>query len=338
MVIPSFPLLAAPPPKATDSQSVKPHQRGATPQPPAAPGAAPAPRASPSKPATPAPGTPGKPVAPAPDDQDQKDEETINSVVPKLGNPLDSAGTTIDSLISKRINDDVWKALRGKLQCLDTSESCIALLQQSAVENSKVLKAIDDRVTDLKSKIDLATKNHQTSINLSTFQPIAQEAVKHKSPLNFLFNLISAPLTGANTILSLIGVPLFDRAFGGTTAQQQNTIAIADLNVKVADIQRNLEQIADKIREAVITSVIDFEDAARQFQIAQEIAIRNNTRLKYSAIAYRNGEGTTEAYLLQQSEMDKLKADVYQKWSTMRGKLLRLKLLILTPTDSSDDE
>jgi hypothetical protein len=136
-----------------------------------------------------------------------------------------------------------------------------------------------------------------------------------------------------NEILSLIGIPLLDGIAGTNAEAQKNAIAISDLQVKNAELMRGRADLAEKIREAVALQVLEFDTAAREFQISQAIAQRETQRMQLVAVSYRFGESDTEAYLAQLSAMDAKKAATLRSWTQMRSRLERLKLLVLGQGD-----
>jgi hypothetical protein len=110
---------------------------------------------------------------------------------------------------------------------------------------------------------------------------------------------------------------------------QRWAIAIEDLQVKVAELQRGRAEAAQQIREKITLIVLELDIAKREFQIAQEVARRDGDRLKIIEVSYRFGEGSSEAYLAQLSAMDAKKAAVFKQWSKMRTQLELLKILVL---------
>ncbi len=55
---------------------------------------------------------------------------------------------------------------------------------------------------------------------------------------------------------------------------QSPVIAIGDLQVKVAELQRSRAELADKVREKVADALTNFDDARTQFQTTQIVANR----------------------------------------------------------------
>ncbi|MBD2019261.1 hypothetical protein H6F43_03570 [Leptolyngbya sp. FACHB-36] len=284
----------------------------------------------------------------------EQSEETPNpnrigdpDAIEPESNPLNPAGDSLDKLIQLRINDDVWKSMLGELPCLETAEACIKELQTLAIQNSSSLAAIDERVQIVEQKIEEARKNNQDTIRLGVFEPLVQSYLKletipgqngqparQRGFLDRIFSIFAQPLSGINEVLSLIGVPLFKNMIGGGEAAQARTIAITDLQVKVAEIQRQRGELADKTREAVIMQVLDFDVVRRDFQVSQEIARREVLRAKLVEVDYRfTAEVSTQSYLSNLSSLDQQKAQTYRAWARMRSQMTRIKLLVLGAED-----
>jgi len=282
--------------------------------------------------------TPAKPpaVSPGEDTPEAGAEEEPEEIspVPRLSNPLSPAGNTLDDLIKTRINDDVWRSLKGNLPCVDASAICIFQLQAMSISNSPILAEIDARTSDIQSRIDEARKLNKKTVTFELIEPLARDILSKPSPLTELANIVISPFQGVNRILAAIGIPIFSNLFGGSRPAQQQAISIADLQVKLSEIQRGRAAIADQIKQNVVLYTVDFEESAREFQIAQEIAIRNSWRSQYIRLGYENGQGDTATYLNELSSIDREKAQIFRVWSQMRSRLLKMKLLVLgTKTD-----
>ncbi len=294
------------------------------------------------------------PLAPSNDLEDreevEKDDEETPAAVQRIdanSNPLNPAGDSLDKLIELKMNDDLWKAMLGKLPCLEARDECMVQLQSKAIANSATLKATDERITAIEEKIAEATANNKKTIALSVFEPLVQSYLRvdeipaqngqqatKRGFIDKVVNIFVKPVSGLNEVLSLIGLPLFRNASGGDAAAQGRQIAINDLAVKLAEIKTKRAELADKTREAVILAVLDFDEVRRGFQISQEISRRESTRLKLLEVGYRYGQGSTDEFLARQNAMDQRKAETYRTWARMRSQMARIKLLVLgTPTE-----
>lgn len=245
-------------------------------------------------------------------------------------------------MIQLRLNDDLWQGLLGDLPCLEATDTCIGQLQKLAIDQSKTLKAIDERIEVINSKIEEARKNSQKTIALGVFEPLIQsylrledvplqqgQAPRQRGLLDRVFDFFVRPTGAINEILSLIGVPLFRNLIGGDPAAQSRQIAIADLQVKVAEVEKQRSDLADKIREQVVLQVLDFDVLRRDFQIAQEISKREGLRHRLIEVGYRFGQGETTQFLGNLNALDRQKAETFKTWTRLRSQLARIKLLVL---------
>lgn len=260
-------------------------------------------------------------------------------------NPLNPTGDSLDTLIKMRMDDDLWRSMLGDLPCLEATDDCIARLQGLAVQNSRELKAIDQRIEAINQKVNEAKANNQKSVRLGVFEPLLQSFLKleevpaqpgqqpqKRGFLNKVFDIFVRPVSGLNEILSLVGLPLFRNASGGDAAAQSRVIALGDLQIKLAEIENKRGDLAAKIRETVITQVLDYDQTRREFQLSQEIASRASLRLKLIEVDYHfaaEGSSNTEGYLNQVSGVDQRKADSFRHWAGLRSQMARIKLLVL---------
>jgi outer membrane protein TolC len=231
--------------------------------------------------------------------------------------------------------------MRSPLPCLEFEPQCVSALQSRAIATSPLLKELDKRSQEIQEKIDQAKGANQQQINLSVFTPAVQyllrvdtvqtpgQPARQVGFLERIGQLFLGETGIINNLLSVVGVPLIQAASGGNTETQRNSIAIADLQVKHAQMQRDRAELSDKVREAIAVAVLDFDTKAREFQISQEIAIRENQRFQLMQVSYRFGSGTTDNYLASESQLDGKKAQVFRAWSGMRSQLERIKLLVL---------
>ncbi|WP_416667999.1 hypothetical protein [Egbenema bharatensis] len=282
------------------------------------------------------------------DELEPSSERDLDAPFDTDQNPLNPAGESIDRLIQLRINEDLWTAMLGDLPCLDVTEACVRELQEMAIGNSLALQAIDERVDLVQEKIDQARANNLRTISLGIFEPavraffeigtrteIQPDGTSQTRRIGFIDRIVSffdSPLMGINDIFAQLGLPLFRASIGGSAEVQNRQIAIADLEVKVAEIQNKRGELAQSIREQVMLQVLDFDTYRREFQISQEVTRRDLLRLAILEQGYRfNAEGSlnTPQYLAQINALDNQKAQTYRSWARMRSQLTRVKLLVL---------
>jgi len=251
----------------------------------------------------------------------------------------------------------MWKSLISPLPCLETTTTCVSQLQSQAVSNSPILKKIDESVSAIEEKINEATKSNKQSIDLAVFEPALQYLLRQNGAtgqvtgqtgqitqtqqgggiLNNILGIFTRPVGLVNDLASVIGIPLLRRFTGGNQEQKAASIAIADLRVKTEELRKSKEEIASKTRDAVQFAVLEFDVRSREFQIQQAIAKREIQRFELYKVSYRFGQSSTEAYLGQQSSLDKQKASVLREWAQMRSQLEKIKLIVLANKNEEEE-
>lgn len=286
----------------------------------------------------PASTTPEQPA----DEESGSEQEPDGEPLPAANtNPLEPAGNDIDQIIESRINGDLWSALKGDLPCLEATRSCISSLQQAAVSKNPLLVEIDTRIEEINNKIEEAKAGNRKSIRLGVFTPAVQSLVQTQTVtengrsrqsgglIRNVLGLFSNPVGTIDKVLSAIGIPLLEASFGGNQENQRNAIAISDLQIKVAELQRGRAELAQKIREQVYLAAFEYDEAAREFQISQEVAKRDKSRVQLLEVEYRLGDGDSNTYLNTLNSSDGKKAQTYRSWATMRSRIEKIKLLVL---------
>jgi hypothetical protein len=286
-----------------------------------------------------------------PEEAEQKANDLDNKISPKNQNPFSKPD--IDKLLTQQFNDDMWRIMRGGLPCLETTSSCLEQLQNKSVTDSPLLKELDTRIQEATSKIDEARAKNAKTVKLSILTPALQyllgptpTAGKPQEGNGLIDNLLGIfnGKTGLiNGLINVIGVPLFTASQGTNTEANRNAIpterfaiAISDLQIKVAELQRARAQLADTIREKVAIALVKFDEGKTDFQIAQVVGARAIDQFKVFELRYIRGNNDTEGYLSKQSELDKVKANTYGSWGKMRRflrsaslSLFEIKLLVL---------
>lgn len=287
-----------------------------------------------------------EPEQPAEDVDIETAEEETDSVVPKTEqNPFNKPD--IDGLIGQQFNDDMWRIMRGGLPCLETSAFCLQQLQERAVSQSPLLKEIDTKIEEINQRIEEAKAKNQTSIKLSIFEPALQVLLRQETVTDSntktsrtigiverIGRLFTSPAPILNELLSAIGIPLLRGRSGGNDTQRQAAIAISDLQIKVAQMQRDRAEVANLMREKVAVSLVKFDEARTDFQISQVVSVRAVQQFQVFELRYVRGNSDTETYLARQNQLDSIKAQTYSSWAKMRRTLFELKLLVLSVKDA----
>ena len=270
-------------------------------------------------------------------------EAESDQVVPKTQqNPFSKPD--IDKLLTNQFNDDIWRIMRGGLPCLETTATCLEQLQNKAVTGSPLLKELDTRIQEATSQIDEARSKNKKTVRLSILTPALQyllgptpTAGKPQEGNGLIDNILGIfnGKTGLiNGLINVVGLPLFVGSQGVNTEANRNAIAISDLQIKVAELQRARAQLADMTREKVAIALVKFDEGKTDFQIAQVVGARAIDQFKVFELRYIRGNNNTEGYLSKQSELDKVKANTYGSWGKMRRSLFEIKLLVLGVKDA----
>lgn len=272
--------------------------------------------------------------APVPNEQEPIPEE-LNEEPRGEENPL--LPPNLDELIDKKISEDVWQQLKGDLPCVTASTECVTQLQAAALQSNPVLRELDTRIEEANNRIEEARDNNIKSINITTLSPFLQAAfgttltplktsktdAGTANPLNFIFGNFFANILG-NALQGIFNW----QGLQSTGDVATRSIAISDLQIKVAELQRSRAQAADILREKVLIELLKLEEIARSFQIEQEIAKRDKARLEIIKVSYQFGEGNSESYLQQLSNYDRQKAATWREWSKLRSQLVKVKILV----------
>lgn len=257
-------------------------------------------------------------------------------------NPLQPAGPSIEQLVRTQINSDLWEEMKGNLPCAEATTPCISQLQGLAAQNNPLLKEVDTRIEEIQGKISEAKAANKQSINLSVLTPAVQYLFQgtggiatpvqpgQRAP-GFLDRLVGifTSITGINNLLGAIGVPTFQALTGGNNDAKNRSIAIADLQIKLAQLQRDRAELADVIREKIYQAAFDLDDAKREFQVSQELARGRRQLNQLAEVEYRLGQGSTESYLSGSFALQQGDAGVFRTWTKLRSGVVKVKLLVL---------
>ena len=293
------------------------------------------PSPSPSSPPPPSPQPKPVPAIPPTNPDDELNEER-------------QPGDTLEDTRQNAQDDEARQRLLGDLPCLDSSTTCIGQLQQKAIASNLSIRQMDQRIQEINDKIAEAQKNGQKAVRLEVFKPIVQFYLQDQiippgaavpgqpapqptriRPLQQILSIFSQPINAFNNILSLIGVPLFEQRFGGSQQTQARAIAIGDLQIKVAELQRNRAAVADRLREQVTEQALKYEELQRNADLKNAIANREASRIQIMEIGYKFGQGDTSQMLSVWNSLDDRKAEAIAARSSVKIQVQRIKSLIL---------
>ncbi|WP_150109208.1 hypothetical protein [Stanieria cyanosphaera] len=180
-----------------------------------------------------------------------------------------------------------------ELPCLDSSSECIELLAEIAIANSPELVTLDEQIALIDKRLEVAGKR-----------------IEHTSKKRWTNYLSTDPLRIAANILG-----------GGDV--QRNNIAIADLEVKSAELEayranlhRRKAEVSSQLREQVLGLVLEYEAAVRQYSLVESQLANHQVQQQIMEIDYRFGNGSTSSYLALIQEEEKLNNQLVHNQST----------------------
>jgi len=134
----------------------------------------------------------------------------------------------------------------------------------------------------------------------------------------------------------VIGIPLFEGSQGGSDSVQNRAVQITDVQIRIAELQRERAKLADEVRDKVAKALIDFDEARVGFQTAQVLATRSVKQFEMYQTRYVSGENDSEAFLAHINALDHVKAETYASWGKMRRSLFQIKLLVLNVQEAEN--
>ncbi|AFZ38356.1 hypothetical protein Sta7437_4929 (plasmid) [Stanieria cyanosphaera PCC 7437] len=176
---------------------------------------------------------------------------------------------------------------------MDSSSECIELLAEIAIANSPELVTLDEQIALIDKRLEVAGKR-----------------IEHTSKKRWTNYLSTDPLRIAANILG-----------GGDV--QRNNIAIADLEVKSAELEayranlhRRKAEVSSQLREQVLGLVLEYEAAVRQYSLVESQLANHQVQQQIMEIDYRFGNGSTSSYLALIQEEEKLNNQLVHNQST----------------------
>lgn len=173
------------------------------------------------------------------------------------------------------------------IPCIDSSEECIEQLTSKAIASSPELVTLDEQIALIDKRLVLAS-----------------ERIEHTSKKRWTNYLSTDPLRIAANV------------FGGGDVQKDN-IAIADLEVKSAELEayranlhRRQAEVKSQLREAVLSLVLEYEAAEREYVLAQSKLATYSQQRQLIEIDYQFGSGSTTQMLSMWQQGEGLEAEV----------------------------
>jgi hypothetical protein len=188
---------------------------------------------------------------------------------------------------SQQLTVNSEEELKTELPCIDSGNECVEKLTESAIAKSNKLQKLDEKI----ALIDDRLKVMADRIDYS-----------HKK--------------GWTNYVTIDPVKVLQNIFGGGDVQK-NKIAIADLEIKTADLEaakaeleRQREFEKTLLGEKVLRLVLDYESANRRYELLTSQLETLNQQREVTRIAYKFGEGNTSQILGMEDRRDRLNEQI----------------------------
>jgi len=238
----------------------------------------------------------------------------------------------LDDKLDNREASEQFDLLKGDLPCLDSKPECIKQLEDLAIAASPEIRAIDTQIASSSDAVKLAAVQGQGSF-VEGIQPwvsaIAPILLKDATPASA--GEIRPSLT-ASLLFQALPTIISGRATSDAN-QTKNNQANADLQIKLAQLERSKAEIAIAIKGKVTDYVIAFEQMKDEADLQVTIVRREEVRAKLIEISYRLGESSTIDQVARMNEFDRKKIIASQLKTKMRSQALRIQRLCIRGED-----
>ena len=233
----------------------------------------------------------------------------------------------LDDKLENREASEQFDLLKGDLPCLDSKPECIKQLEALAIANSPDLKALDIQIASSSDAVKLAKVQGQGSF-IESITPwvsaIAPILLQNSKP-----QALGEIRTGLDSRLLFEALPIIISGRATSDANQtRNSQANADLQIKLAQLEKTKAEITIAIRGKVVDSVITFENLRDEADLQTTIVRREEVRSKLIEIAYRMGESSTIEQVARMNDFDRKKIIAAQIKSKLRSQALKIQRLV----------
>ncbi len=166
--------------------------------------------------------------------------------------------------------------------CLNSGDECVQKLTEKAIANSFKLKTLQERITLIDQRLELAEDRIEYTRKKKWTNYISA------NPINILQNI-----------------------FGGGDVQRDN-IAIANLEIRTADLlaakaelERQQEEEKVRLGDRVLRLLLDYESAQRRHELLSSQLKTLEQQQRVARVSYRRGRGSTSQMLGMSDRRDR---------------------------------
>ena len=136
--------------------------------------------------------------------------------------------------------------------------------------------------------------------------------------------------------LTLDPLRLVQNLFGGGDVQR-NRLAIAELEIRAADLVRRREEVAEGLAREVVELVLEYEQLGRQIELLDSQLLTQQQRQAVMEAQYRTGQGRTTTMLGVWQRTEDLEARQLEKQILQTQTQQELEVLAGQNFNGSDD-
>ena len=235
--------------------------------------------------------------------------------------------SNLDEKLDDREDAEQADLLKGDLPCLDSTPECVSQLQALAIANSPDSKALDIQIASSSDAVKLAKVQGEGSFAESItpwISAIAPILLKNATP-----PALGEIRTSLESRLLFEALPTIISGKATSDANQtRNNQANADLQIKLAQLEKTKTEVAIALKGKVADEVILFENIKDESNLQSTIVKRETARAKLIEIAYRMGESDTISQIARLNEFDRKKIIAAQSKSKLLSQALKIQRLV----------
>ncbi len=236
-------------------------------------------------------------------------------------------GSNLDEKLDGREDAEQDDLLKGDLPCLDSTPECVRQLQELAIANSPDIRALDTQIGSSGDAVKLAAIQGQGSFTESIapfVSAIAPILLQNSRP-----QALGEIRTSLESRLLFEALPIIISGRATSDANQtRNSQANADLQIKLAQLEKTKTEVAIALKGKVADEVILFENIKDESNLQSTIVKRENARAKLIEIAYRMGESDTISQIARLNDFDRKKIIASQLKTRLRSQALKIQRLV----------
>lgn len=213
------------------------------------------------------------------------------------------------------------------MPCLDSKPECVIQLQALAISNSPDIRALDTQIANSGDAVRLAQVQGQGSF-IESISPLIS-AIAPILLQNARPQALGEIRTSLESRLLFEALPIIISGRATSDANQtRNSQANADLQIKLAQLEKTKTEVTIALKGKVADEVVLFENIKDESNLQSTIVKRETARSKLIEIAYRMGESSTIEQIARLNDFDRKKIIAAQSRTKLRSQALKIQRLV----------